>query len=43
MAEVTPRIVSTVGFNEGDVKKRMVSGGNFITVESVRAVVRDVP
>lgn len=35
--------VSSVGFREWDVRKRMVIGGSFITVDRRRAVVRDEP
>ena len=42
-AEEMAIVVSRVGFSECDVSRRRVSGGSFISVESRRAVVRDVP
>ena len=42
-AEVIAMMVSKVGFNECDVKKRSVIGGNFIIVDRSRAVVRGEP
>lgn len=35
--------VSSVGLSEWDVRRRMVIGGNFIIVDSTRAVVSDDP
>lgn len=43
VAEIRASVVSIVGFSEDDVMKRIVMGGNFITVERSSAVVRDVP
>lgn len=36
-------VVSSVGLSEWDVRKRRVIGGNFIAVDSSRAVIRDEP
>ena len=36
-------VTNSDGLREWDVRKRMVIGGNFITVESRRAVVRGEP
>lgn len=41
--EAMAREVSSVGLREWDVRKRIVIGGNFITVDSSRAVVKDEP
>ena len=42
-AEAMAMVVSSAGLRDGDVRKRMVIGGNFIIVDSNRAVVRDEP
>lgn len=42
-AERIAMVVSSVGFREWDVMKRMVIGGSFITVERSRAVVMGEP
>lgn len=36
-------VVSSVGLSEWEVRKRRVIGGNFIIVDSSRAVIRDEP
>lgn len=41
--DVIDRAVSSVGFNECDVSRRMEIGGSFISVDRSRAVVRDDP
>ena len=42
-ADSTAMQVSTVGFNDADVMKSSVIGGNFMAVDSSRPVVRLVP
>lgn len=42
-ADAIAMVVSNVGLRECDVMNRMVIGGNFIIVDSSRAVVRDEP
>ena len=42
-ADAMAMIVSRGGFNEGAVKKRMLKGGSFISVERSRAVVMGEP
>lgn len=41
--EAMAMMVSSVGLSEWDVRKRRVIGGNFIIVDSSRAVIRDEP
>ena len=41
--DIMAMVESSVGFSECDVRSRIVVGGNFIAVESSRAVVRDEP
>lgn len=41
--EAMARVVSSVGLSEWVVKRRRVTGGNFIIVERNRAVIRDEP
>lgn len=42
-AEAIAMVVSSAGLSEWDVRKRRVIGGNFIIVDSSRAVIRDEP
>lgn len=42
-AEAMAMAVSSVGFREWDVRKRIVIGGSFMTVDRSRAVVRVEP
>lgn len=41
--EAMAMMVSSVGLSEWDVRKRRVIGGNFIIVDSSRAMIRDEP